>query len=94
MKTFLIAYGCVAFALAILTAVCAYFEGRSGICKTLVNVLYALTLVGILFGMSVLEGKYGMKILYSTVLAALALALVCLGELTGKKLAKKNDIEE
>ena len=94
MREFLIIYAVVAFALAILMTVFSYLQSRSRIFHTLVSVVYVLALFGILFGMSALEGKYGMKILWSSILAALALALVCLGEYTGKKLAAKNDKED
>lgn len=94
MREFIIVYAVAAFAMAGLMAVFAYFQKEKRIFHTLVSIVYVLTLAGILFGMSVLEGKYGMKMLYSSVLAALALALVCLGEYTGNRLAKKNGKEE
>jgi|GEM_PF-2175280 len=94
MKTFLIVYAIIVFAASALNAVCAYYQQRVRACRVAVSVIYVLTLVGILFGMSVLEGKYEMKMLYSSIIAALALAMVCLGEFLGKRLAGKNGKED
>lgn len=91
MRIFIIVYACLAFTAAFLNAVCSYFAVRLRFCRIAVSVIYVLTLIGILFGMSVLEGKYGMKMLHSTVLAALALALVCLGEYAGKRISKDKE---
>lgn len=94
MKTFIIVYACIAVAGSVLNAVCSYFRNRSRFCRIAVSVIYVLTLMGILFAMSMLEGKYGMKVLHSTVLAALVLAMVCLGEYAGKRLSYRNGEED
>ena len=94
MNKFLTVYACVTFALAVIMTVLAYYQKRSRVCRTLVSIIYVLTLVGILFGMSALEGRYSMNMLTSSVIAALSLALVCLGEYTGNRIAGKNSNEE
>ncbi len=94
MREFIIVYAVVAFAAAALMAAFAYRQHRKRIFHTLVSVVYALTLFGILFGMSVLEGKYVLSMLRSSILAALARALVCLCEYAGNRLAKRNGTED
>ena len=94
MKTVIAIYLLIALCVALIMAVCAYYQKKNRFCKIAVSVIYALTLVGLLFGMSVVEGKYGLKVLPSTVIAAVSLALVCVGEFLGNRLAKSKNTEE